>query len=397
MEDKKSVVLVVDDIPSNVEFIIDILSTLINIEIHGVNDGESVLNFVSRQKPDLILLDVSMPTLDGFEVCRQLKSNPQYAVIPVIFLTARVQKEDIVKGFEIGAVDYIAKPFNVSELLSRVKTHLELSHKSKELLALNSHLEEIVQERTRQLSETNKNLTEANQKLAEAYEALSTLDHAKNDFIAHINHELRTPLNGILGYTSLLAEQSHDESNEYIRAINTLVARLIKVSEISLLLTELRSVDDKITIREVLLAEVVRRAIPYEEIKTKNIEIDMSGISESQLIMGEPRLLATCIAIVLDNAVKYSPVNGTISVSGRDNDQFYSLDITDSGPGFSTTALSSIFELFTADNLQHRTYGFGIGLATAKRITDLMGGKINIRNKEPGASVVLHLKKAKSK
>jgi two-component system, sensor histidine kinase and response regulator len=397
MTDRKSIVLVVDDIQSNVEFISDILSTLPKIEIHGMNDGTAVLNFVQSKQPDLILLDVSMPVLDGFEVCKRLKANPKFASVPIIFLTARVQKEDIVRGFDLGAVDYIAKPFNLSELVSRVKTHLELRHKSNELSEMNLQLEELVKQRTRQLSETNKNLTEANQKLTDANEALSTLDHAKNDFIAHINHELRTPLNGILGYTSLLEEQACEESKEYVKCINVLVSRLIKVAEISLLLTELRTVDNKINIREVVLSDAINRAMPWEEIAKKNIEIDMKQINEREQVMGEPRLLTTCIAIVLDNAVKYSPAGSKISISGRDNDKFYSVDISDNGPGFSANALASIFEPFTADNLQHRTYGFGIGLATAKRIVDLLGGKITIGNKEKGASVVLHLKKERKK
>jgi two-component system sensor histidine kinase/response regulator len=397
MEIKKSVVLVVDDISSNVEILTDILSSLHNIEIHGLNDGESALSFVRKQIPDLILLDISMPDLDGFEVCRQLKSDPKFSMIPIIFLTARAQVEDIVKGFEVGAVDYIAKPFNLNELISRVKTHVDLSRKSKELIEINTQLEELVLERTQQLLKTNRHLTEANRKLTDAYEALSTLDHAKNDFIDHINHELRTPLNGILGYTSLLEEQGCTDSMEYINSINTLVSRLIKVAELSLLLTELRTVDDKINIREVILVDAVKAAIPYKEIKQKNIDIDFRQINESQLVIGEPRLLTACIAIILDNAVKYSPTDGKIIVSGRDNDPFYSLDISDNGPGFSVDALASLFELFTADNLHHHKYGFGIGLATTKRIIDIFGGKINVHNKEKGASVVLHLKKARSK
>ena len=89
-----------------------------------------------------------MPMMDGFEVCQKLKTNNRFKDIPIIFLTARVQKEDIVKGFELGAVDYISKPFNLSELLSRVKTHLELGHKTRELQEMNIHLEEKVKERT---------------------------------------------------------------------------------------------------------------------------------------------------------------------------------------------------------------------------------------------------------
>ena len=395
MEVKKSLVLVVDDIPSNVEFITDILSSLNDTEIHGIYDGPSALDFIANHKPDLILLDVSMPTMDGFEVCRQLKTNPKYSDIPIIFLTARIQKEDIIKGFELGAVDYIAKPFNLNEMLSRVKTHLELRSKTKELLEVNNHLEELIHERTKQLVDANKNLSKANKKLSLMYDELSALDHAKNDFISHINHELRTPLNGITGYTSLLDEVIPNEAKEYLESINTLVSRLIKVSEISLLLTELRSVDNKINIREVVLLDILQKAIQSEEINKKHLQLDLQQIKESYLVLAEPRLLATCFSIVIDNAAKYSPIHGNIIISARDNDQFYSVDISDEGPGFSSNALTNMFELFTADNLEHRSYGFGIGLATAKKIIDILGGKINIKNREKGASVVIHLRKSK--
>ena len=394
MDKNKSLVLVVDDIVSNIEFITDILSTLEHIEVYGTHNGPSTLEFVSGHKPDLILLDVSMPGMDGFEVCRKLKSNREFSDIPVIFLTALVQKEDIVRGFELGAVDYIAKPFNLNELISRVKTHLDLQSKTKELKEINLRLEEIVEQRTKQLIEANNNLSEVNKKLVKMYDELSALDRAKDDFIAHINHELRTPLNGIIGYTSLLEETIPAEAKESLDCINTLVMRLIKVSEITLLLTELRTVDNKINIREVVLIDAIEKALQSDEIGKKNINVRISQISESHLVMAEPRLLTTCLSIIIDNSAKYSPVNGNIYISARDSDQFYTIDISDEGPGFSSTALSTLFELFTADNLEQRSYGFGIGLATAKRIIDILGGKINIKNKEKGATVMIHLRKS---
>jgi two-component system, sensor histidine kinase and response regulator len=393
MKSEKPLVLVVDDIPSNIEFIKDILATMVDIEIEGVFNGASALVFITKRKPDLILMDVSMPQMDGFEVCRTLKENEKYADIPIIFLTARVQKEDIVRGFESGAVDYISKPFNLSELHSRVKTHLDLSLKTRELQLINQTLEGKIEERTHQLSNANKNLSKANEMLSKMYDELSALDNAKDDFIAHINHELRTPLNGILGYTSLLEVSITNEGRESLNAINVLVARLINVSEIALLLTELRTSDNKINIREISIFDIVRRSIPAEAMQRKNIEIRYNNINDSQFVMAEPRLLKNCFSIVMDNANKYSPVNGIISISGRDNDDYFSVDIEDSGPGFSSNALSNLFELFKADNLEHRSYGFGLGLATAKKIIDLLGGKITIRNRGQGASVVLHLKK----
>lgn len=387
MRKKKSLVLVVDDIQSNVEFISDILLSIENIEVHGLNDGPSVLKYISKTKPDLILLDVSMPVMDGYEVSKKLKSNKKFNDIPIIFLTARIQKEDIVKGFEVGAVDYISKPFNINEMLSRVKTHLELRSKTKELLEMNLHLEEMVNERTKQL------LT-ANKKLSQMYDELSALDRAKDDFISHINHELRTPLNGIIGYASLLEESISSEAKEHLNGINTLVSRLIKVSEISLLLTELRTVDNKINISKVQLKNAVEKALQPDETKKKNIHVQLQQIDESHFVLAEPRLLTTCFSIIIDNAVKYSPIEGNITISSRDNDQYYTVEISDEGPGFSSTALSTLFDLFTADNLQHRSYGFGIGLTTAKRIIDILGGKISIKNRDKGASVIMHLQKS---
>jgi two-component system sensor histidine kinase/response regulator len=292
MQEKKSLILIVDDIKTNIEFISDIISSIDHIEFQGASSGEETLAIAAEKIPDLILLDISMPKMDGFEVCRHLKENPVTADIPVIFITARVLKEDIVVGFEAGAVDYISKPFNLSELLSRVKTHLELRHKKLELKEMNLKLEQKVEERTMQLSELNKSLFETNSRLQRANHELSTLERAKNDFIAHINHELRTPLNGIVGYASLLEEAVLDEdSRNYLNSINVLVSRLTKLSEISLLFTELQTVDHKLNLTEVFLPGIIDRAINCREIFDKDLQIEMENINETYSVYGEPRLI----------------------------------------------------------------------------------------------------------
>jgi two-component system, sensor histidine kinase and response regulator len=394
-ESNKMLVLIVDDIQTNIDFITEIVATIDDTEIEGVSTGQQTLDYVNKKKPDLILLDVSMPKMDGYEVCTRLKANPEFSDIPIIFLTARVQKEDIIRGFQVGAVDYIIKPFNMSELLSRVKTQLSLRKKTKELKNINQKLESLVEERTAQLVESNKKLTEANLQLTEAYRQLSTLDRAKNDFIAHINHELRTPLNGIMGYTSLLSELSIEkEEANYVHAINLLVSRLIKLAEISLLFTELRTVDHKVTLEKVNLSDIVWHSTENLEIKEKELHLEIKDVDKNMFSIGEPRLLLTCMSIILDNAVKYSPQSGKIIISAFQDEQYYVIKISDEGPGFSEIARSRLFELFTADNLEQRSYGLGIGLATAKHIIDLMGGDITIQNKEKkGAMVFIHLKK----
>ena len=391
----KSLVLIVDDIKTNIEFISDIISTIDDIDFQGASSGEETLRIATEKNPDLILLDISMPKMDGFEVCRRLRENPDTADIPVIFITARVLKEDIVKGFEAGAVDYISKPFNLSELLSRVKTHLELRHKKLELKEINQKLEEKVEERTHQLSNLNKNLIETNKKLQEANLELSTLERAKNDFIAHINHELRTPLNGIVGYASLLEESVlDDESKNYLNSINVLVSRLIKLSEISLLFTELKTVNQKLNLTEVQIPGIINKVLDCREISDKNLQIVLENINDSYSIIGESRLITACISIIIDNAIKYSKKNDKITISAVVDKDHLILEVIDEGPGFSDNAQSKLFELFTADNLNYKTHGFGIGLATAKHIVELMGGNISITNNEiKGATVKMSFKK----
>ncbi|NJO70922.1 MAG: HAMP domain-containing histidine kinase, partial [Oscillatoriales cyanobacterium RM1_1_9] len=251
-------------------------------------------------------------------------------------------------------------------------THTDITRLKKveaELERARAGLERRVRERTEELSKANKGLSEANAKLSKMYEELSALDHAKNDFMAHINHELRTPLNGILGYTSLLEESIRPEGKDYLQSINTLVSRLIKVAEISLLLVELRTVDDKINIRKIVLDDVIQRVLPSVDAERKNIEIKVENIPADQLVSVEPRLLLSCFTIILDNSIKYSPINGIIQLTGRDNNPYFSIEISDNGPGFSSEALANLFEPFSADNLEYKSHGFGLGLATAKKLS----------------------------
>lgn len=127
-------ILLVDDVPENLQLLGNTLQEE-NYEIAVASCGADALNFVNEVQPDLILLDVMMPDMDGYEVCRRLKKMPQSSTIPVIFITARVETEDIVRGFEAGGVDYVTKPFKPAELKARVRTHIQL-HQLKSLLPI---------------------------------------------------------------------------------------------------------------------------------------------------------------------------------------------------------------------------------------------------------------------
>ncbi len=139
--DEKGSILVVDDLPTNLR----ILTTTLNAAGYTTliaNNGERALYQIANHPPDLILLDVMMPGIDGFETCRQLKANPVTASIPVIFMTALVALDDKIKGFEVGAVDYITKPFQVKEVLARINTHLTIYRLQQQIETQNIQLQE---------------------------------------------------------------------------------------------------------------------------------------------------------------------------------------------------------------------------------------------------------------
>jgi two-component system sensor histidine kinase/response regulator len=258
---RKPEVLIVDDIPSNLNFLSEVLH-LEGIGVMLATTGADAIEIARYKLPDLILLDIAMPVMDGYEVCAKLKEGTETRDIPVIYLTARTEPEDILKGFETGAVDYILKPFNATELIARVKTHLELKAKTEALKTINLHLEEEVRQRTAEITEANRNLTETNRKLEIAYQDLSNLDKAKDEFIRHINHELRTPLQGIHGFTLILEDLVETpEQKEYLQSINMLVKRLVKLSEISLLFTEIKAKNYKITLKPLSLKHAINQIL----------------------------------------------------------------------------------------------------------------------------------------
>lgn len=143
-------ILVVDDVPDNVDIVCSALEQ-VGYQVQVATDGTTALELIDRSPPDLVLLDVMMPGIDGFETCRRLKAKPSGEDVPVIFLTALEELESVLEGFRAGGIDYVTKPFRKEEVLTRVRTHLERARFAQELARMNAHLEEMVAERTRQL------------------------------------------------------------------------------------------------------------------------------------------------------------------------------------------------------------------------------------------------------
>jgi len=231
-EPKKFSILMVDDNPKNLQ----LLGTTLRNEGYQVEfatNGRIALNWVNKKNFDLILLDIMMPEMSGYEVCEQIRKIEAYNDVPIVFLTAKTEKESVVYGFKLGAQDYITKPFDTAELLARVRTQLELRYHKLELININKHLEELVEERTRELNILNQRLQKAN-------EELRTLDKAKSEFLHIIAHEIRTPLNGIKGSIDIIKElNEHNSFGSLFSILEESVNRLERFSLFALKITQL--------------------------------------------------------------------------------------------------------------------------------------------------------------
>jgi two-component system sensor histidine kinase/response regulator len=378
-------ILVVDDNSKNIQVIGSILRET-GYSVGFAFDGQQALALLHKTNDyDLVLLDVNMPVMNGFETCRAMKENENLKDIPVLFLTALSEINDVVAGFDAGGQDYIAKPFNSDELLSRVRTHIELKHAKDQLKHVNQWLEEKVQERTLELQQ-------AYSKLEAANKDLQALDKAKADFLKIISHEINTPLNGIVGFVGILKnELIHSELYEMFQYLETSVRRLERFSRISLRITALGTRNIAIKKEIIWLDQLIESAKKRlaEQIEKKAIEIRVKGDINIASICGEKELIELCFESILKNAIIYSPDGGLITINGTSNDKQIICSFIDQGSGFSTNALTNLYQLF-APGEQHFEGNKGLDLALVKFILDAHKGEIKISNNEVrGATVTL--------
>ena len=375
-------ILIVDDNPQNLQVLGKILQEN-KYEIEFAINGEVAMVWLKKRQFDLILLDINMPGMDGFEVCRKIRSNPELNNMPVIFLSAESERESILKGFELGAQDYITKPFDSRELLVRVRTHLTLKDSLEKLEKLNKSLEEKVAERTQQLKEANEKLEVTNIKLLD-------LDRAKTDFLNLISHEIRTPLNGILGPLELLKDTPYaSDISDLIEILDLSVKRLERFSLNALLITRLKTKQFEIKKDKILLSNLITEVINEEKEKfqLKNIQVKRNDNVSLDLISGEAELIKKCISNILDNAVRFSLDNSTIEIDTYVEEQTIICEIKDNGKGFATGTIDRVFELFTTGD-EYKDNSIGIGLPIAKMIMEGHGGSIIVGNNPGGGASV---------
>lgn len=368
-------ILIVDDVSKNIQILGNILSQK-NYQIAYAQNGQQALDICEIQEFDLILLDIMMPGLDGYEVCNRLKSNPKTSDIPIIFLTAKADMDSIIKGFETGGQDYITKPFNAAELLARVNNHLLIKRQQGQLREMNNNLEYLVQKRTAELEKAN--------------HKLSVLDQAKSNFLALISHEIRTPLNGVIGLTELLNEtEINERQKEYITNLKEVSSRLYKFSNTALLITSLKISSNLPEVLPVSLLNIIDNSI--NEFKAENpdttIDIKVNRPETDHLVMLDSELIKICFKQIIENTDKFSTSSPLLELSINKTDAGVSVVFKDNGPGFSEQSFESLFDLFSAGDILHRE-GTGLGLAAVKLVLDAHEAEIQIENDE-GAKVTI--------
>jgi len=375
-------ILMVDDNPKNLQLLGNMLRNE-GYQLEFATSGPTALAWFEKKIFDLVLLDIMMPDMSGFEVCEKLRSDHKQDDIPVIFLTAKTEKESILQGFSLGAQDYVTKPFDTSELLARVRTHLELRFSKEQLKNMNQILEDKVKERTHELQE-------AYHKIQKANEELLILDQAKTEFLHIISHEIRTPLNGIKGSLELIKEYSHENTIATLfEILDASVTRLEKF-----LITAL-----KITQLKVGKSELDLQALPFDliinttliKLKHKLEKKFLQTITYIQpndnIIIGDFEMLSTCLTTILDNAINYSPEYGKITINTSASENILTMEIKDEGPGFSQKAQETLFSLFAPGD-KHINENEGLELALSKLIIDAHSGTIKAYNSDGGGAIV---------
>jgi signal transduction histidine kinase len=419
-------IMVVDDQPANLKLLEDMLQVR-GYKVRSFPRGRLALAAAALNPPDLFLLDINMPEMDGYEVCELLKANPDLSSAPVIFLSALSGTEDKLKAFQAGGADYVTKPFQLDEVQARVQTHLKLHQLEQSLRSQNDLLEETVNHRTtelkgaltqlesahsqtlralnaeteatRKLQEINTRLLEANQRANEMAAEAAKASAAKSEFLANMSHEIRTPLNGIIGMTNLALDTKLTvEQNEYLETVKFSADALLTVINDILDFSKIEA--DKIDLEEVAfsLADCVEGALKTiaHRANEKGLELLCDIAAEvPQTVTGDPGRLRQVLLNLVGNALKFT-AEGEVGIrvvadAIEENSSILHFIVFDSGVGIAPEKLEMIFDSFTqADVSTTRQFGgTGLGLTISRRLVQLMGGQMWVES-ELGAGSRFH-------
>jgi two-component system, sensor histidine kinase and response regulator len=365
---KQQSILIVDDMMKNIQ-LIDKLLAHENLKIAYTTNATEAVELAEHNNFDLFLLDIMMPIMDGYELCKALKSNTHTAEVPVIFLTAKTDPDSIVQGFESGAQDYVTKPFNTAELVARVRTQLLMRRNALKLKELNDTLEKKVHQRTAELELANRQVRQ--------------LEKAKSEFLSLISHELRTPLNGIAGLSGLLNEtELEPEQKKYLEHLQEASFRLVKFSEIARLITGLRTRKHNVDFYNIAIDLLVEVAMDETKQKLieKNIQLSFNKPAQHIFIHGDSDLIRQSISILLEYIAEKIKIDGRIEIDIQGDDETW-LTLAAHTPLFSKSDFDSIKKQCESES-QGPSENLGINFMAIKLIMDVHSGSLRMQMNE---------------
>jgi two-component system sensor histidine kinase/response regulator len=380
-------IMAVDDQPENLRLLEDMLRHR-GYVVRSFPRGRLALAAASKNPPDLILLDINMPEMNGYEVCERLKEDERLAGIPVIFLSALDETEDKVKAFRSGGVDYIAKPFQVDEVQARVETHLGLNRLQRALQAQKDLLEDIVESRTRELRD--------------AHARLTILDQAKTEFLNLISHELRTPLNGLIGIGDLILSEveSGAPGTELRGLFDQSRHRILAVIDDAMLVTQIQVEGEKFKPAPISLGLMWNRAVTEagELASARQVILRRAPVEagEPGLILGDSDLTVKALRALVETAVKFSNAGEAIRPVFEATPDFERLIIDSHGATLPAPVVAKFFDLLSISESDTAGGDVGLGPAVASRILSLFGGSIGVENLEHGIRLTVCFKPAKA-
>lgn len=365
MNEKASIILIVDDTQHNVQ-VLSQVTRAEGYQVIAAFNGTDAIELAKKRKPNLILLDVLMPDMNGYKVCEILKQDRDLREIPVIFLSALSDVESKIKGFSVGGVDYITKPFQREEVIARVELHLKLKRLEKE--------------RERYIKELKKR-----------EKHLEQLIRAKDEVMRIVSHDIRNPLTGIIGLSDLMLTNNERTPEMIHRMITAIKKGGVEIME---LVNDILEVDFEkndafsINYEDVNMDDLLKKIIELHDSTaiTNSVKLTLDVQDELPLVPIDPQKISQAISNLVSNALKFTPQNGWVSVSAsvnKDTPKMIEIIVKDTGIGIPNENIPTLFNRHDRNRRLglKGEKGSGMGLDIVKRYIELHEGKIDVESK----------------
>ncbi len=348
-----SYLLIVDDSISNLNIIGNVLKNC-NYKITVALNGKQALDILDQMAIDLILLDIMMPGMDGYEVCRKIKENPVTRDIPVIFMSALTDTKDIVEGFRSGGIDYITKPFKTEEIKVRVETHLKIRKQNRELKKLNDD---------------------------------------KDLFISILAHDIKNPVNQLTGFSEIvlnnLRSYSVEEIENKMNAIHSFSKNLYVLLEDTLLWARSQSGKIEFSPEKLVFSELLLSVINYNKMSADSKKLTIKyAVHESDIVFADKYMLKVVLTNLLVNAIKFSRTGGTISIISEQTNSEIIITVSDTGIGIKPNDSKKLFDITKVYSTRGTAgeKGTGLGLILCWDFIKRHGGEISVESEVESGS-----------